>query len=208
MIKNILWDFDGVILDSMKIKGDGFVELFGDYGDKQLNKLEKYHYENGGVSRFEKIRYFYSEILNESISENKIFELADVFANIIERKLYNEENLIKETVVFIDNNYKKYNFHIVSGAENVELNRLCVFFDIDKYFITIEGSPASKSMLIKNILTKFKYKNKETILVGDSLNDFNASSVNHVDFYAYNNSKLKGYNYIYNFQGEGIFEEI
>ena len=37
MIKNILWDFDGVILDSMKIKGDGFKELF----KKELTKLKK-----------------------------------------------------------------------------------------------------------------------------------------------------------------------
>ena len=54
MIKNILWDFDGVILNSMKIKGDGFVELFQDYDKKLINQLEKYHYNNGGISRFEK----------------------------------------------------------------------------------------------------------------------------------------------------------
>ncbi len=51
MIKNILWDFDGVILNSMKIKGDGFIELFKEYDEMYLNKLEQYHYDNGGVSR-------------------------------------------------------------------------------------------------------------------------------------------------------------
>ena len=44
MIKTILWDFDGVILDSMKIKGDGFVQLFRDYKKTDVKILEKYHY--------------------------------------------------------------------------------------------------------------------------------------------------------------------
>ena len=39
MIKNILFDFDGVILDSMKIKGDGFVELFQDYEKNDIGKI-------------------------------------------------------------------------------------------------------------------------------------------------------------------------
>ena len=54
MIKTILWDFDGVILDSMKIKGNGFIELFKDCNVNDVKILEQYHYNNGGVSRFEK----------------------------------------------------------------------------------------------------------------------------------------------------------
>ncbi|MCF6173876.1 MAG: hypothetical protein L3J44_08895 [Campylobacteraceae bacterium] len=112
MIKNILWDFDGVILDSMKIKGDGFVELFKEYDKEYLKEIEKYHYANGGVSRFDKIRYFYDEILKEEISEDEVLTLADRFAEIIEKKLYQKENLITDSLSFIKKNYKKYNFHI------------------------------------------------------------------------------------------------
>ena len=85
MIKNILWDFDGVILNSMKIKGDGFVELFQDYDKKLINQLEKYHYNNGGISRFEKIKYFFNEILKQEISNDDVLNLADEFAKIIKK---------------------------------------------------------------------------------------------------------------------------
>jgi beta-phosphoglucomutase-like phosphatase (HAD superfamily) len=44
MIKTILWDFDGVIFNSMKIKADGFLELFKEYDDLLLKKIEEYHY--------------------------------------------------------------------------------------------------------------------------------------------------------------------
>jgi len=201
MIKNILFDFDGVILDSMKIKGDGFVELFKGYDEKYLKKLEKYHYENGGVSRFDKIRYFYDEILKQDISKDGIISLANKFAIIINKKLFDRDNLIVDSVDFIKKNYKKYNFHIVSGAEHNELNELCRYFEIEKYFLTIEGSPTKKDILIKDILVKYNYKKAETILIGDAMTDYNASVKNDIDFCGYNNLELQKFNYIESFDG-------
>ena len=201
MIKTILWDFDGVILNSMKIKGDGFIELFKEYDNKYLLELEKYHYENGGVSRFDKIRYFYSEIIKKNITESEIIKLADKFAKIIEIKLYDKNNLISETVVFIRNNYKKYNFHIVSGAENIELNNLCDNFALTQYFKSIDGSPTKKNILVQDIIEKYNYKKEETVLIGDAMTDYNASIKNDIKFYGYNNVELKQFaNYIDSFQ--------
>ena len=201
MIKTILWDFDGVILDSMKIKGDGFIELFKEYDDEKVRILEKYHYENGGVSRFDKIKYFYNEVLKEDVSDEKVQHLADKFASIIEKKLENKNNLIAETVRFIKNYHKKYNFHIVSGAEHNELNRLCDVLEVSQYFISINGSPTKKEILIKNLMKIYGYKCEETILIGDSVNDYNAAKKNNIIFYGYNNFDLKKYgNYIENFE--------
>ena len=200
MIKAILWDFDGVILDSMKVKGDGFVELFKEYDREYTLLLEKYHYENGGVSRFEKIKYFYNTILEKEVSENEINVLANKFSSIIEAGLFKKKNIIQETVDYIIDDYKKYNFHIVSGAEHNELNTLCDFFSITKYFLSIEGSPIKKKSLIKNILEKFNYKNEETILIGDSINDYNAALSNNIKFYGYNNNELKKFAYIETFK--------
>ncbi|PHM16484.1 MAG: hypothetical protein CJD30_11315, partial [Sulfuricurvum sp. PD_MW2] len=90
MIKNILFDFDGVILDSMKIKGDGFKELFKDYSEENIKILEAYHYANGGTSRFEKIEYFFQKILNKEITQNEILHLADQFGKIIESKIFDQ----------------------------------------------------------------------------------------------------------------------
>ncbi len=200
MIKNILWDFDGVILNSMKIKGDGFIELFKEYDEMYLNKLEQYHYDNGGVSRFEKIKYFFNEILQKDITEKEVIEFADKFAEIINKNLFNPSNLIEDSVSYIKENYKKYNFHIVSGAEHNELNELCKYFELDKYFISIDGSPTKKDVLVKEILDKFNYKKDETILIGDSSTDYKASIVNTIEFYGFNNNDLKQYgNYIENF---------
>jgi len=182
----IFWDFDGVILDSMKIKGDGFRELFKEYNKELLDKIEDYHYRNGGISRFEKIKYFYNQLLKQDITKEEIIELADKFAIIINKKLFDKNNLINETMEFIKNNFISYKFHIVSGAESNELNKLCQFFKIDKYFITIEGSPTKKDILIKNIIQKYKYNKKKCLMIGDSITDYKAAKKNGIKFFGVN----------------------
>ena len=194
--KIILWDFDGVIFDGMKIKADGFRELFGSYENKYIDKFIEYHYTHGGVPRFQKIEYFYKKILHKDISHDEVNIFAKRFANIIDRKLYNRDNLIEDSIKFIKNNYKKYNFHITSGAEHNELNRICKHFNLSKYFITIEGSLPTKDIIIKDILQKYNYKKEETILIGDSITDYEASRVNGINFAGYNNADLKKFNYI------------
>lgn len=191
MIKNILFDFDGVILDSMKIKGDGFVELFKEYSPNALRELESYHYANGGISRFAKIRYFFNTILNEPITDQKIEDLAERFAHIIAEKLFDPNNLIDETITFIKDNHLRYNCHIVSGAEHNELNTLCKYFGIEDYFKSIQGSPTPKTELIHTLLQTYHYRLDETLLIGDSMNDYEAAKGNNMLFCGYNNKELK-----------------
>ena len=201
MIKIILWDFDGVIINSMIVKGQGFVELFKDYSLQHVRALEKYHYSNGGVSRFDKIKYFYEKILKKNITKKKIFNLSDKFAHIINKRIFNKKILIQESLNFIKKNYKKYDFHIVSGAEHNELNKLCDYFKINKYFKSISGSPIKKNTLIQKIIKDFKYNASEMALIGDSMTDYHAAKKNKVKFYGYNNEELKKYgNYIEKFK--------
>ena len=200
MIKTILWDFDGVILDSMKIKGEGFVELFSNYDKKYTDELYRYHFEHGGISRFDKIRYFFNGILHVDIDDKSVLSLADSFATIIGKRLYNRSNLIADSLKFIEKNYQNYEFHIVSGAEHNELNRLCHFFELENYFITINGSPKHKDLLIKELMIAYNYNKDETILIGDALSDLLAARKNSIGFYGYNNSALNHENYIDTFE--------
>ncbi|MGM5483423.1 MAG: HAD family hydrolase, partial [Nanobdellota archaeon] len=191
IIKNILFDFDGVILDSMNVRDIGFKEIFKQYPKEKIDKLIKFHRTNGGLSRFVKIKYFYENILKKDITKEKINELANEFSKIMRLELIKQKYLIKETINFIKNNHKKYNLHIVSGSEHNELNYLCENLNISKYFLSINGSPTSKDILIKNIIINKNYKKNETILIGDSINDYNAAKENNINFYGFNNENLK-----------------
>ena len=64
MIKGIIFDFDGVIVDSVGIKSDAFAHLYNSYGTQIENKVVEHHEKNGGLSREEKIKYYHKNFLN------------------------------------------------------------------------------------------------------------------------------------------------
>ena len=191
MIKNILFDFDGVIIDSMPTKTEGFRKIFSDFEPEAVQKILDYNNLNGGLSRYVKIRYFFEEILSSSIEENEVLRYADDFSKIVKKELTNKELLIAEVVDFLQRNHKNYRLHIVSGADEKELQYLCKELGVDQYFLSIHGSPTHKNELVKQLLEKHKYDLSETILIGDSINDHEAAEVNKIGFYGYNNPDLK-----------------
>ena len=201
-IKTILWDFDGVILDSMPIRDYGFRKIFENFDESLVNQLIEYHNLNGGLSRFHKIKYFYNELLKRDITEEQVCEYADRFSAIMREELINPKYLISDSIEFIRKNYQKYSFHIVSGSEHNELNYLCQQLRISKCFISINGSPIPKTELVKRLLDQYNYLQGDTILIGDSMNDFEAAEKNGVVFYGYHNNILykNGLNYIDDFK--------
>lgn len=190
-ITTIFWDFDGVILDSMAVRDWGFREIFKAFNKQQVEELIAYHRANGGLSRYVKIRYFYEEILNEEITEAEVLEYADCFSVLMKEELTNPKNLILDSVNFIQQNYKNYKFHIVSGSDQNELRFLCEELGLSSYFISIHGSPTPKEVLVAKILKDQAYSIESCCLIGDSINDYQAAKKNRIFFFGYNNPELK-----------------
>lgn len=190
-IKTIFWDFDGVIMDSMSVRDKGFEIVLKNYPQEQVALLMAYHRDNGGLSRYHKFRYFFEEIRGEIISDLDIKILADEFSIVMLGNLLDESLLIKDSFDFIKKNYSKFNMHIVSGSDEVELRHICETLGLANYFISIHGSPTPKVELVKRIMSQKQYKKEESCLIGDSFNDLEAAEYNSILFIGYNNQKIK-----------------
>jgi phosphoglycolate phosphatase-like HAD superfamily hydrolase len=191
LIKHVLFDFDGVILNSMPIRDWGFCKLFEEYPQEQINRLLEYHQQNGGLSRYVKIRYFFNHILNQEIPQDKVQDLADRFSTLVKERLCDPRLLINTTHLFIEKNFSNYNFHIVSGSDEKELLEVCDRLGISRFFVSIHGSPIPKDNLVAAIIRNNAYEPFETILVGDSINDYEAAVRNDIRFCGFNNPGLK-----------------
>ena len=190
--KLILWDFDGVIIDSNEIREYGFNQVLKKYSTKQKQDLISFHRLNGGLSRYVKFRYFFEEILKKPISENEVNLLANQFSSIMRERLVDTSLLIPETIKYIEELFNlKKEMHIVSGSDNNELIELCSKINVDKYFKTISGSPTPKNELVNRIITRDNLKLSDICLIGDAVNDFDAAKTNGITFFGYNNTKLK-----------------
>lgn len=199
--KNILWDFDGVILDSLKVKDYGFFTIAQTVAPQVADQFLAYHQLNGGLSRFLKFRYLYETLLGQEVSEARVAELSAQFSDIMVASLTDPKNLIAETVQYIKKFYTKQRFHVVSGTEQNELRFLAGELKLTDFFVSIEGSPVHKNDLVCGILDRYGYKKNETCLIGDSINDEEAAKVNGITFLAFNNENLRsGRHYIETFE--------
>lgn len=182
MIKAIIFDFDGVIVESIDIKTKAFAKLFESEGEEIIKKIVKYHLENGGVSRFEKFRYIYQSILCRPLEEKIFEELCDKFSSLV------KEAVIKVPYVrgareFIESYEGQYLYFINSAIPTQELQEIMRRRNIDFYFRKIYGSPDKKAEVVKKILAN-QFKSEETIYVGDALSDYEAAYLNNVYFVA------------------------
>ena len=176
-----IFDCDGVILDSNKLKTSAFSSALP---DEPLNLIEEfitYHKKYGGVSRYEKFKYYFEKIKNENKAEMKIEKAVENFAAIVSKELL-KCNYVSGVIDFIDIlfNQKKFLF-VVSGSDENELIQVFNKRGIDYYFKNIYGSPINKIENTKKVISKMN-KVKKGIFFGDSKSDYDASRKFGLDF--------------------------
>ena len=181
MIKGLIFDFDGVIAESIHIKSEAFKNLYITYGDDIAERVLEHHENNGGMSRFEKIKYYHEVFLKEKISEQKIIYLSNQFSSYVVQKVI-ESSYIPGVLDYIEKSYNKYKLFISTGTPTEEIKEILIGKNIYNYFTDIFGSPTNKIEHINEILLNHSFKSKELIFYGDSFTDYDAAIKSNIEF--------------------------
>ena len=180
--RHLIFDFDGVLAESNEIRFTGFRLLFQDYPVKTVDRFMQYVRSNGGISRYEKIKYFFESIYPDApISDAKMTELAMRYSALVKRAVI-EAPLVKGAMEFLSHHDAEYDFAIVSGSDQEELREICRTRGIDRFFDEILGSPESKESNLSLLLSRTGWERAACLFIGDSLNDLDAAQLNKMDF--------------------------
>lgn len=182
LIKAIIFDFDGVIAESVDVKTQAFKELFKAYPDK-VGLIEKFHLENGGMSRFDKFRHIYKNILNKELTETEFNHLCAAFNKLVVDDVV-KAPFVKGVKPFLDFYRGKLPMYVVSATPDAEIKEIIQRKKLDGYFSAVYGSPATKAECISNVLARDSYPAQEIFFIGDSRNDYHAAVETGVTFAA------------------------
>lgn len=176
----LVFDCDGVILDSNTLKRDAFYDATKQYGTKFADELVRYHTENGGISRYEKFKYFFERILHIEFDQHKYDEVLDMYANYVKSYLLKCE--ICEGLDLLRRQTPHANWLIVSGGDQNEIRDVFMKRSIAHFFDGgVFGSPDNKNDILKREIKRNNIK-RNALFFGDSKYDFTASNECGVDF--------------------------
>ena len=169
MIKAVIFDFDGVILESEDIKTEAFRELFRDHPD-EIDTIIDYHIRNSGISRYVKVRYVYEHILGKELSLEKEKELWERFSRLVLNEVL-KAPFVPGAKEFLTSNKGAYTLFIASGTPDTELEMTVRERKIKKYFKEIYGSSKKKPDIINGIIKQYDFSVNEIVFVGDAESD-------------------------------------
>ena len=181
MLKGIIFDFDGVIAESVQVKTDAFATLYAAYGTDIVRKIVKHHEANGGMSRYEKFKIYHELFLNKTITEEENSALANHFSDLTVGKVI-AAPYVRGALEFIKKSYDKYKLFISTGMPTEEMEKILAGRKIANYFTDVFGSPTKKTVHVSNILNNYNLDPNELIFYGDSKTDLDAAKHANISF--------------------------
>lgn len=182
--KTFVFDCDGVILNSNKIKTEAFYRTALAYGEPAAQELVRYHVENGGVSRYKKFKYFLDEIVpnltNNKVSGPNLEVLLENYAKIVLDGLLSCE--LAEGLEELRIKTSDAKWLIVSGGDQAELRQIFNERGLARYFDGgIFGSPDTKDQILEREINNGNIQHP-ALFLGDSKYDYKAAQSARLDF--------------------------
>lgn len=178
----IVFDCDGVILDSVPVKTKAFARLAEPYGAEARDRFVMYHTVHGGVSRYKKFEWFFSEILDREITKEESISWGEKFTEYALDEV-RKCKLISGAADVLDYWHKRLPLYVCSGTPTGELRTILKERGLATYFAGIFGSPPGKAELLAKIVRQAKLEPESTLMVGDSPTDWDAAEYAGTMFY-------------------------
>lgn len=179
----IIFDFDGVLVESVDVKARAFADLYSEYGPDVVAKVVAYHLEHGGVSRFRKFRHFHEVFLGKPLSPHEEHELGSRFARIVEDAVV-ASPWVPGAREFLERHYGEILLFVASATPAAELKRIIERREMSRYFVAVYGTPETKGEVVARILSEHRLRPEFALMIGDSQADYQGAASNGVQFIA------------------------
>ena len=178
--KTLFLDFDGVIKDSVDLKGVAFEQLFLAQGKKVCERIRAHHESNGGMSRNEKLP-IYLDWAGLTTQHNTLEEYSSKFSKLVKQKVIDCE-WVSGIETFLHTNPFSQNFFIITATPQSEIDQIVDALGLRSCFTEVIGAPINKKDAIYKLIERYDIDKKLSVMIGDSISDYEAAIENRIDF--------------------------
>jgi phosphoglycolate phosphatase-like HAD superfamily hydrolase len=183
----IVFDCDGVVLNSNRIKTDAFRSAAMPYGLSAAEALVQHNVANGGVSRYLKFEHFLANIVTRmcpevvpGIDAPGLDELLAAYSQEVREGLMSCS--VAEGLFELRSATKPTRWMIISGGDQEELSDVFMLRGIRPLFDGgIFGSPVAKDQIVAREIKKGNIL-FPALFLGDSRLDYEVASRHGLDF--------------------------
>jgi phosphoglycolate phosphatase-like HAD superfamily hydrolase len=170
----IIFDFDGVIVESVDIKTRAFATLFQSEPASVVQAVVDYHLANAGLSRYVKFAYVYEVLLRRPLDDATALVLESRFSSLVTDQVV-ACPMVAGARSYLDARRGEVPLHLVSATPQGELREIVGRRALACYFEDVMGSPATKAANVRRVIDRHGYDPARVPLIGDGLQDHEAA---------------------------------
>lgn len=178
--KLILWDFDGVIKESVDVKTRALMQIFAPYGADVVERVRAHHEANGGMSRVEKMP-IYLGFAAQDPDEARAWELCERFSALVRQQVV-DAPWVPGAETWLRQNVHRQLFVLVSATPQTELEEILAALDLRHCFADVFGAPTPKAAAVQFALDRHRVAPEDAVLIGDASADRDAAAGARVPF--------------------------
>ncbi|SMH34755.1 HAD family hydrolase [Azospirillum agricola] len=170
----VIFDFDGVILDSARMKTDAMVDLFGARNGPFEAAVRQTVWQNGGLTRTGSIAVLERGVFGREPTPERVAELAGRYAAMVDDAVKDCPLIdgAPELLRALDGTP----CHLVSGTPHRTLLDTVARKGLGGFFVTVtgapdDGTPNDKSAVFAGLVATHAHQAERTLIVGDSLTE-------------------------------------
>jgi phosphoglycolate phosphatase-like HAD superfamily hydrolase len=172
-LRAIVFDFDGVILESANIKTEAFLELYAAYSDK-LAAIRDYHIANAGISRYVKFEHIQRNILGLPYTEEDKKRVSAEFERLTRERIFRCAQ-VPGAEALLQSLRGRVQRIVGSGTPQAELELIVATRRMGGWFEELWGTPRVKADILRDVMARHNLSSRQVLMVGDGMSDYDAA---------------------------------
>ena len=181
VIRAIILDFDGVLVESNEEKKRAFEDFFALY-PAHRDAMMEYHRRNHSCPRMMKFEHYVYELMGRPGDTETVQKMARQFSELVVPRVTACPE-VPGARAFLNEFSRQVPLYISSVTPQDELREIVHARGIGSYFIDVFGDPPyKKTVAIRMVMERERLLPAEVIFIGDAVSDYGATIESGVGF--------------------------